>query len=41
MYRVLAGAITLVTAPLWVPIAVYIAITYHWTDTVPEDDYDV
>lgn len=38
MYRVLAVMIAVVTAPLWIPLAVYIALTYHWTDTVPAED---
>ena len=38
MYRVLAVMFAVVTAPLWVPLAVYIAITYNWTDTVPSED---
>ncbi len=38
MYRVLAVMIAFVTAPLWIPMAVYIAMTYHWTDTVPMED---
>jgi hypothetical protein len=38
MYRVLSVIIAFVTAPLWIPLAVYIALTYHWTDTVPSED---
>jgi hypothetical protein len=38
MYKVLGVMFAIVTAPLWVPLAVYIALTYHWTDTVPSED---
>ena len=38
MYRLLAVALTTVTAPLWVPVAVYLVCTMHWTDTVPSEE---
>jgi len=38
MYGLLAIILTIVTAPLWIPLAVYIALTYHWTDTVPKEE---
>jgi hypothetical protein len=38
MYRLLAIAFMVVTAPLWVPVAVYLACTMHWTDTVPSEE---
>ena len=38
MYRILATAIALITAPLWLPLMLYIAVTYDWTDTVPKQE---
>jgi hypothetical protein len=38
MYRLLAVMFAFVTAPLWIPLAVYIALTFHWTDTVPKQE---
>ena len=37
-YGLLATALTVVTAPLWIPLGLYIGLTYHWEDTVPSDD---
>jgi len=38
VYRILSTVITVITAPLWLPIALYIAVTYSWADTVPKDE---
>ena len=38
MYHILAVALTIITAPLWMPLAMYIAVTYDWTDTVPKQE---
>ena len=34
-YRILAVAATVCLAPIWIPLALYIALTYSWEDTVP------
>jgi hypothetical protein len=34
-YRILAVAMTICLAPIWIPLALYIALTYSWEDTVP------
>ena len=40
-YSILAVILTVLTAPIWVPLGIYIGLTYHWTDTVPkEEDYE-
>jgi hypothetical protein len=41
MYKLIGVAIAIITAPIWVPIAIYAGLTYTWKDTVPkEEDYD-
>lgn len=43
MYNLIARVITVLTAPIWGPIAIYAALKMHWEDTVPSDedlDYD-
>jgi hypothetical protein len=37
-YRAVSLVIMVLTAPLWVPLAIYIGLTYHWEDTVPSDE---
>lgn len=37
-YDLGATALAVVTAPLWIPLGLYIGLTYHWEDTVPSDD---
>ena len=34
-YGILAVAATVCLAPIWIPLALYIALTYSWEDTVP------
>ena len=35
MWRILAVAATICFAPIWIPLALYIALTFSWEDTVP------
>ena len=35
LYGILAVAATVCLAPIWIPLALYIALTYSWEDTVP------
>ena len=35
LYGILAVATTVCLAPIWIPLALYIALTYSWEDTVP------
>ena len=37
MYKLLSIGITILLAPLWVPLGIYIGLTYHWEDTVPKE----
>lgn len=37
-YGLGATALAVVTAPLWIPLGLYIGLTYHWEDTVPSDE---
>ena len=39
-YSVLSWAFMIITAPLWIPLAIYIGMTYHWEDTVPKEEDD-
>ena len=36
--RLLSVAITIMLMPIIVPLAIYIGLTYHWTDTVPKEE---
>ncbi len=38
MYSAISFILMVLTAPLWVPLAVYIGLTYSWEDTVPSDE---
>ena len=38
MYSLIAWILVIVTAPIWIPLGLYIGLTYHWTDTVPSDE---
>ena len=38
MYRILAVTLAFITAPLWLPLMLYIAVTYDWTDTIPKQE---
>jgi hypothetical protein len=41
MYKLLSFIIMIILAPLWIPLAIYIGLTYHWEDTVPtQEDLD-
>lgn len=35
MWSILAGVATICLAPIWMPLALYIALTFSWEDTVP------
>ena len=37
-YSLLSLVLTILTAPIWVPLGLYIGLTYHWEDTVPSDE---
>ena len=39
-YRAVSWVLTILMAPLWIPLVLYIAVTYHWTDTIPKEEYD-
>ena len=34
-YGILAVAVTVCLAPIWIPLGIYIGLTYTWEDTVP------
>jgi len=38
MYHLLSLTLTILLAPLWLPIAIYAGLTYHWEHTVPTDE---
>jgi len=38
MYRILSVLITVITIPIWGPIALLISVITRWEDTVPEPD---
>jgi len=38
MYRLIGLIITILTAPIWLPIAIFGGLTYSWEDTVPSDE---
>ena len=38
IYSLVSVAFMVVTAPLWIPLAIYIGLTYHWEDTVPKEE---
>jgi len=38
MWRILAVAATICLAPIWMPLMLYIALTYSWADTVPASE---
>jgi hypothetical protein len=41
MYKAISFIIMVLTAPIWIPLAIYIGLTYHWEDTVPsQEDLD-
>ena len=35
MWSILAGVATICLAPIWMALALYIALTFSWEDTVP------
>ena len=35
MWSILTLAATICLAPIWMPLMLYVAITYSWEDTVP------
>lgn len=38
MHSVLAVIITTLLSPIIIPIAIWVGLTCHWTDTVPKDE---
>ena len=38
MYGILAVSIATLMSPIIIPLAIYIGLTSHWTDTVPRDE---
>ena len=38
MYNLIALILVIVTAPIWIPLGLYIGLTYHWEQTVPSDE---
>ena len=38
MYRLTAWIFMILTAPIWIPLGLYIGLTYSWEDTVPSDE---
>ena len=41
MYNLIAWVLTVLTAPIWVPLGLYIGLMSHWEDTVPsQEDLD-
>ena len=38
MYSLIAWILAIVTAPIWIPLGLYIGLTYNWQDTVPSDE---
>jgi hypothetical protein len=36
--RFIGWVITIITAPLWWPVVLYLDKTYKWQDTVPKED---
>ena len=38
MYNITAIILAILTAPIWVPLGLYIGLTYHWEDTVPSQE---
>ena len=36
MYNAIAVTLAVITAPLWLPVAIFLAYTMSWKDTVPE-----
>ena len=43
MYSIISFIVAVILAPIWIPLGLYIGLTYHWEDTVPSEedlDYD-
>jgi hypothetical protein len=38
LWSLVGIAVAIVTAPLWIPLGIYIGMTYHWEDTVPKEE---
>jgi hypothetical protein len=39
-YSAVSLVLMILTAPIWIPLGLYIGMTYHWTDTVPKEEGD-
>jgi hypothetical protein len=40
VYKLLSYLFVVATAPLWLPVALYIGVVYSWEDTVPKPEDD-
>ena len=38
MYNIISFLIVALLSPLWIPLGIYIGLTYHWEDTVPSQE---
>lgn len=38
MYKIASYVFVVATAPLWLPVAIYLGIVYSWEDTVPKQE---
>jgi hypothetical protein len=39
-YSAVSLVLMILTAPIWIPLGLYIGMTYHWEDTVPKEEDD-
>lgn len=37
MYNVISTILSILLIPIWLPIALVLAFTYKWQDTVPDE----
>ena len=37
-YEAISVVFMILTAPIWVPLGLYVGLTYHWEDTVPKEE---
>ena len=37
MYNILSTILTILLIPLWLPVVIWLAISYNWKDTVPKN----
>ena len=38
MSRIISVAVVIMLLPVIIPLGIYIGLTYHWTDTVPNEE---